>query len=321
VDQMIEHIGMEEVPILRKNYNERNPISHKAKASHFLKKHFRSVSDECVSDFYYLHQWQFPLSETAGRKLCAQCKPMPNDIFGEDILKYYLGEEMPHCPWDNPFQYIFMGAGGTKSKLHQDPGGLEITIAVITGEKECILVHRDDGFDCFYDLDASLDDVDLEKYPLMTQARIWKTTIKPGDILLMPQGTYHQCRNTTSCLSYSRFILDTVNLLPFYKSFQNGDAKEIQHEEILWNCAIELVKKVDKYTDDYQQCLREGSTCPTLEEDIIRGVETLQSLRHFFRDIAKKGEKVYTTIVEDIDDTLHTFQYRSIVKIPLHRIM
>ncbi len=187
VEKMIDHIGMEDVPILRKNYNERNPISHNAKVSSFLKKHWRSNSDDYVSDYYYLHQWQFPLSETAGPKLCAQCKPLPRGIFGEDILKYYLGEEMPHCPWDNPFQYIFMGSGGTKSKLHADPGGLEITIAVITGEKECILVHRDDGLDCFYDLDASLDDVDLNEYPLMSQARIWKTTIKPGDILLMPQ--------------------------------------------------------------------------------------------------------------------------------------
>ncbi len=137
----------------------------------------------------------------------------------------------------------------------------------------------------------------------------------------MLKGTFHQCRNTAPCLSYSRFILDTVNLFPFYRSFQNGDAKEIPHEEILWNCAIELVKKIDSYTDEFQKCLKEGTACPTLKDDILSGVETLQSLRHFFRDIARKGAEAYVKIVEDIDDTLHTFEYRTILKIPRQRSM
>ena len=59
--------------------------------------------------------------------------------------------------------------------------------APIVGEKKCILIHRDDGRDCFYDLDADVDNVDLEKYPLMSKARMWKTVIKPGEILVLPQ--------------------------------------------------------------------------------------------------------------------------------------
>lgn len=62
-----------------------------------------------------------------------------------------------------------------------------VFIAPIVGEKECTLVHRDDGHDCFYDLDADLDNVNLDKYPLMSEARIWKTVVKPGEILLIPQ--------------------------------------------------------------------------------------------------------------------------------------
>jgi hypothetical protein len=185
VDKMIAHIGGEKAPIAVRNYDESNPIPKKMKVSTFLKKHWACDSNDKKTDFY-LHQWQFPLSKTAGPKLVQQCKPLPCGILGEDILKYD-NDENEKCFGDNPLQYIFMGKTDTMTKLHQDPGGLEITISTIVGDKECILVHRDDGVDCFYDCEAKLDSVDLHEYPLMSQARIWKTTIRPGDILLMPE--------------------------------------------------------------------------------------------------------------------------------------
>ena len=89
------------------------------------------------------------------------------------------------------------------SKLHNDPGGLDILIAPIVGEKECILVHRDDR-GLLYDLKPSLEQVDLHKFPMTAFARMWKTVVKPGEILLMPYDTFHQCRNVTKCLSYHR---------------------------------------------------------------------------------------------------------------------
>jgi hypothetical protein len=56
---------------------------------------------------------------------------------------------------DNPFQYIFMGAKGTFSKLHRDKGGLSILIAPIVGKKEVVMCHRDDGHLLYYG-DASV---------------------------------------------------------------------------------------------------------------------------------------------------------------------
>jgi hypothetical protein len=205
VNKMINDIGEEDVPVIKRNYNEQKPIHGRIAAKTFLMncwlqsneskivQHDRAINkSQKNTSSLYLHQWQFPLSDTAGRKLCHHNNPLPKGVMGADLLRYWL--DLPQCQKDSPLQYIFMGREDTLSKLHKDPGGLEISIAPIVGEKECILVHRDDGSNCMYNLTASLEDIDLHKNPLLFQARIWKTVIKPGEILLMPNGTYHQVR-------------------------------------------------------------------------------------------------------------------------------
>jgi hypothetical protein len=200
IEKMIADIGEESVPILKKNYDERNPIQKEIFASTFLKKCWPANGEPSLMKNLYLHQWQFPMSNTAARKLCGKDKyvPLPNDIFNEDLLQFWLDRKV------NPFQYIFMGDQGTMSKLHMDNGGLEITIAPIVGEKECVLAHRLDGKGCLYNLDSKLDAINLDKFPMTAFSRVWKTVVRPGEILVMPYGTYHQCRNVTPCLSYHR---------------------------------------------------------------------------------------------------------------------
>jgi hypothetical protein len=200
IEKMIEDIGEESVPILKKNYDERNPIQKEIFASTFLKKCWPANGEPSLMNKLYLHQWQFPMSNTAARKLCGddKCVPLPNDIFNEDLLQFWLDRKV------NPFQYIFMGDTGTMSKLHQDNGGLAITIAPLVGEKECVLAHRLDGKGCLYNLDSKLDAINLDKFPMTAFSRVWKTVVRPGEILVMPYGTYHQCRNVTPCLSYHR---------------------------------------------------------------------------------------------------------------------
>eukprot|EP00804_Cyclotella_cryptica_P020802 CCRYP_019247-RA/>CCRYP_019247-RA protein AED:0.13 eAED:0.13 QI:481/1/1/1/1/1/5/149/1185 len=335
INKMIDDIGDEDVPVIKRNYNEEKPIHGNIRAAKFLtncwpnaNSDVEAVEHQKKSPKLYLHQWQFPLSDTAGRKLCHKNMPLPKSIMGEDLLKYWL--DLPQCKLDSPLQYIFMGREDTLSKLHNDPGGLDISIAPIVGEKECVLVHRADGPNCLYHLQASLNDIDLHKYPLMSQARIWRTTIQPGEILLMPHGTYHQCRNVTPCLSYSRFHLDTVNLLPFAQSLVNGDAPEIDHEEILWNLTSELISKVDEVFDAAQLRLKKGdSATEDLSDDVIETVNILRTLRHFVREVARRheirrrlkgddsrSEHCFSTLVDDVDMCLHEFRFRKNKVIP-----
>mmetsp|Transcript_31755 Transcript_31755/g.93187 ORF Transcript_31755/g.93187 Transcript_31755/m.93187 type:complete len:1352 (-) Transcript_31755:118-4173(-) len=312
VKAMADDIGNEEVPVVKRDYNEEAPISGSIAASRFLETSWpRSTPEDATAaaavgaaPTLYLHQWQFPLSESAALKLCNQSEPLPNDILGEDLLKYWLCRVS-----DCPLQYIFMGREETLSKLHKDPGGLAISIAPIVGEKECILVHRDDGQQCLYHLTAPLEPnaIDLDAFPLLSQARIWKTTVSPGEILLMPQGTYHQCRNVTPCLSYSRFHLDAVNLRAFINSYFDGDAPEMAQDEVLWNCAHALMEVVDATTDEARKdletkrgkvdnddddnevnvsVLEKGNLDPSL----MRAVDTLRCLRHVAREFTRKLE-------------------------------
>jgi hypothetical protein len=79
---------------------------------------------------------------------------------------------------------------------------MDILIAPITGEKEVTLVHRDD-LQKLYDLkvgnghavvhlpllyvsrvQVDLNSPDLDTYPLLAFARIWRHVLKPGEILV-----------------------------------------------------------------------------------------------------------------------------------------
>jgi len=366
VDAMADDIGQEEVPVVKKGYDDTEPILARIPLRTFLDASWPSVDNQGDSKSasaspsarqnhhpsLYLHQWQFPLSETGEAKLCRQSKALPNSIFGEDLYKYWLDR----CPGDCPLQYLFMGNEETMSKMHKDPGGLAISIAPIVGEKECVLVHRDDGNACLYHLEATVDpdSIDFDAYPLLSYARVWRTTIKPGEILIMPQGTYHQCRNVTPCLSYSRFHLDTINLRPFLQSMFDGDAAELSQDEVIWNAVDALMKKVDKVTDAGQEIVKESLRAGTslilspdqmkVSEDVTSAVDALRSLRHIVRETARKldlreavkgskadrmpgpssqtakidgsKEQVWSVMVEDIDYCLHEFRYRFSKNVP-----
>lgn len=340
IAKMIKDIGDEDVPVIKRNYDEVKPIHGTIPAAKFLSECWpSSVAEAELQDNkkrapkFYLHQWQFPLSDTAGGKLCHQNNPL-HGIMGEDLLKYWL--DLPQCKLDSPLQYIFMGTADTHSRLHKDPGGLEISIAPITGKKECVLVHRDDSH-CLYHLTASLDAIDLQRFPLLSQARVYKTVIKPGEILLMPNGTYHQCRNLTPCLSYSRFHLDAVNLFPFVMSLSNGDAPEIEHRDVLWNVASALIKKVDEVVDLVQdRVLAYRDVTDVVSSDIRETVDTLLALRNFIREVARRdeikkavkgpGDKSkeelkpelhdFGVLADDIDMSLHDYRYRESKEIP-----
>lgn len=326
VAKMIADIGNERVPILKKNYNERDPINSELTLEAFINKCWptREEINGTVPmrklPSLYLHQWQFPSSETAQGKLCGAGKnnPLPNHILGEDLLKYWLDK----AKWgqDNNYQYLFMGRDGTKSKLHMDKGGLLISIAPIVGTKEVTLVHRSDGASCLYHLDADIDKPDLHRFPMMYNVRAWKSVLKPGEILLMPYGTYHACRNITPCLSYHRFYLDTVNLKGFLESFFDLEAPEMEHDQVIWNVCWELSDRVDKFTEK-----AENSEDPNVTYEIESAIDALRVLRNIAQEIATReaqkekqlGKKNVTEekyqwsrLVGDIDQSIHDFRFR-----------
>jgi hypothetical protein len=334
VAKMVQDVGNEMVPILRKKYSDENPIKSHMSIRRFVRdcwpdnsnnNNMSSHTNEASSNTtgsrkfssLYMHQWLFTASPTAVPKLCNQVNLLPYDILGEDLLRYWYNKE--RCAGDSPYQYIFMGDTGTLSRLHKDNGGLDIFIAPIVGQKEVKLIHRADGVTSLYNLDACIERPDLDKFPMLAYARIWKSVIHPGEILIMPQGTFHQCRNITPCLSYHRFHLDTLNLKAFYESWHEKDAPDIDHEDVIWNAATELCMKVDTFVDG----IRQFQDPKPIEDhfvpaEIRSAVTSLRALRNICKEISAQWieSKDWKLIVQDVDVTLHEFRYRLCEVIP-----
>ncbi len=333
VAKMVEDIGNEAVPILRKKYDDKNPINSHMLVCRFLRdcwpnkqtllsnnEAFSNTTGSRKLSSLYMHQWLFTASPTAVPKLCNQVNLLPFDVLGEDLLRYWYNKE--RCAGDSPYQYIFMGDTGTMSRLHKDNGGLDILIAPIVGQKEVKLVHRADGVTSLYNLDACIERPNLDRFPMLYSARIWKSVIHPGEILVMPEGTYHQCRNISPCLSYHRFHLDTLNLKAFYESWNEKDAPDIDHEEVIWNAATELWKKVDTFV----KSIRQFKDPKPIEDhfvpaEILSAVSSLHALRNVCKAISarlieSKDGKHWKLLVQDVEVTLHEFRYRLSQEIP-----
>ncbi|GAX27215.1 hypothetical protein FisN_13Lh229 [Fistulifera solaris] len=317
VQKMVDSIGSESVPIQRKGDKlGDDPNQYRVSLKFFVEKCWPEPGKELAPAMAarYLHQWQFPLSSTAVPKLCNQCNPLPHAILGLDLLRLWHDREQ--FLGDSPYQYLFMGNKGTMSKLHSDRGGLMITIAPIVGEKEVVLVHRSD-VSSLYDLEGGLEKPDLHHFPLLPTARVWKTVIKPGEILIIPHSTYHQCRNVTPCLSYSRFYLDDVNIKAFLQSLIDCDAPDLDHDDLLWNVCVELHFEVTNYSDKVRAKWIQDGTIEETPLSIVNTVTTLRSLRNaarhveiHFIQVDDKAHEDWKKMVIDIDNTLHNYRYR-----------
>ena len=82
-----------------------------------------------------------------------------------------------------------------------------------------------------------------------------------------------------------------MNLLPFVQSLINGDAPEIDHEEVLWNLISEIIKRVDGVFDEVQSRVKAGlDEGDLISGDVVETVNTLRTLRHFARELARREE-------------------------------
>lgn len=82
-----------------------------------------------------------------------------------------------------------------------------------------------------------------------------------------------------------------MNLLPFVQSLVNGDAPEIDHGEVLWNLTSELIKRVDGVFDKVQSRVKAGlDEGDLISGEVVETVDTLRTLRHFVREVARREE-------------------------------
>jgi hypothetical protein len=297
-DRFVRDVGAETlVPIVRPGYDEHEPVKEHMAVKQFIDSYWRHNDSGA-----YLHQWQFAITDNAevrSRLLDGGSQHLP--CLGHNMLRHWLDI----CRGDNPLQYLFMGPANTYSKLHRDNGGCAILIAPITGVKEMTLVHRDDTVH-LYDLAVDLSDPNLHRFPSLSFARVWRHAIKPGQILLMPAGTYHAARNLSPCLAFSSFHLDAVNAPLFYRSFLAEDAPELSHAEILWNCTHDIMERLEPAVRS------KGVETP----DMTAQLEGLRMLRHLVRAIQLDAHTPsangweWGRLLQGVDESLHAFATR-----------
>ncbi|DAZ94333.1 TPA: hypothetical protein N0F65_012136 [Lagenidium giganteum] len=288
------------VPVIEKNYEEFNPIKTHLPLGYYVKNYWEKGKPD-----YYMHQWQFPLTPKAAKLLCYKCEELP--VLGDNLLLYWLDA----VRGDNPLQYFFMGQRSTTSRMHQDPGGLDITIAPILGTKRVTMLHRDAAkLDSVHET-VNFHDVDLNKIPLLAFIPAWRVDVKPGQILYMPEGTFHGCENITACLSYHRFHVDHVNLPGFLASFMAQDSPSINHAEILWNSTHDVMAALEEnYHANGQEIDNTIST--------LRKLDSLRALRHATRVLSLESALPtedswdWNKLLEDIDHLLVRIDARAL---------
>lgn len=132
-----------------------------------------------------------------------------------------------------------------------------------------------------------------------------------------------------------RFHLDTTNLPLFFNSLFIGDAPEIEHDEVIWNCTIALIERMETFLRDY----RRQTPMEPVPEHIAETASTLCYLRPFCREVSiafdpscnqihyRPSNPVFRSnqafnaecwaqLVRDIDHILHDFNYRTSDEVP-----
>ncbi|KAJ0402245.1 hypothetical protein P43SY_008237 [Pythium insidiosum] len=281
------------VPVLEKNYEDTNPIKTHLPLGYYVRNYWEKGKAD-----YYMHQWQFPLTPKANKALCYKCTELP--VLGDNLLLYWLDA----VRGDNPLQYFFMGQRSTTSRMHQDPGGLDITIAPIVGTKRVTMLHRAAAKLDSVHAHVNFHDVDLNAIPLLAFMPAWRVDVSPGQILYMPEGTFHACENITACLSYHRFHVDNVNMPGFLASFMAQDGPGINHAEILWNATHDVMASLEEHY------YASGQRLDVKDVGVMRKLDSLRALRHASRVLSLEDAVPtedswdWTKLLEDIDHLL-----------------
>ncbi|MET9658022.1 cupin-like domain-containing protein [Streptomyces sp. NPDC006510] len=104
----------------------------------------------------------------------------------------------------------WIGSAGTRSMLHSDLN--DNLFVQIWGEKEVVLIPWDQTPAAYPFPDnivnSSLDlaDVDLRKNPLLKEAVLYGTTVRPGDVLFVPRGCWHDFRALAPSVSVNHWF-------------------------------------------------------------------------------------------------------------------
>ncbi|KAH8054758.1 hypothetical protein JL722_8706 [Aureococcus anophagefferens] len=332
---LVRDIGGEKAPILRydETYADDKPIRESMRVAEFVEKHWRAGDGSA-----YLHQWQFP-SARRRRRVSAASRFLifvfPRDL---DLHADPGGLDLVIAPlvgWKEVTLVHREDAELVGAMCDDDAlgdageGSSDDESAAAPADDDPYDARTNDPSEDHIVASAApprgarprLDELlalptppSLAAEPVLSLVRCWRHVLKPGECLVMPQGTLHAVRNLTPALSYHRFHLDTANLSGFWRALVDGDCSGIRPAEILWNGTHGSMKALDAVSD---ALARGEAAAPGVERERS---EALLKLRHlvaaiileFDDDVEKLNRRAgrsydgfdWPALLADVDDAL-----------------
>lgn len=109
-----------------------------------------------------------------------------------------------------PDTRVWIGSAGTRSMLHSDLK--DNLFCQIWGEKKVILIPWSDSlaaYPCLNNIVNSridLADVNIKRFPRLKDITLYSVTMKPGDMLFIPKGWWHDIRSQTASISINHWF-------------------------------------------------------------------------------------------------------------------
>lgn len=146
----------------------------------------------------------------------------------------YSSPLMPE-KWRRPDGYLKLLVGGVGSKfpvMHFDGENANAAITQIYGDKEFVVFAPDDapymyarkGFQNHSQIDDPVQQ-DRERFPLLAKATLYRTVLKPGDMIFVPAKWWHAARALSPSISVCTNMLDSSNWQGFQSEVVQDAAK------------------------------------------------------------------------------------------------
>lgn len=134
----------------------------------------------------------------------------PSDYHFDELLDESSGETDTRA---------WIGSAGTRSMLHSDLK--DNLFCQIWGEKRVVLIPWEYSRSAYpfpnniVNSRIDLANVDLVRFPRLRSAVLYAGTLKPGDVLFMPRGCWHDMRSSTPSISLNHWFGTPMTFLDY----------------------------------------------------------------------------------------------------------
>lgn len=160
-------------------------------------------------DPYYLSGWkfEFDIPELVGDYLAPE---------------YFNSWHTRFPPGLRPcWRWLFIGGTNTGTRMHLDVMMTSAWNGVISGRKRWLL-YSPDQQELVYEGRVDAFNPDLDRHPLLRDAKPLECTQEPGDILFTPSGWWHQVVNEKPCISITENFINETNYSDIMKYLANS---------------------------------------------------------------------------------------------------